>query len=235
MNIAVIPARGGSKRVPDKNIREIGGKPLILYTLEAAIKAEVFDHIFVSTDCPRIQELVNRYGTFATELRPKEFANDLSPTSDAVRHAVELLEFEFKTKCDVVAILQPTSPLRDSQHIRSAFEYFRLVKPRSVVSICETECSSLLISELSKGLRLDGLIPRGGKAQRSQDCATEYRINGAIYLIDREKCPDFQDFYSRDCYGFLMNRLSSVDIDTYEDFELAEALLTYMGVPDGDR
>ena len=118
MKIAIIPARGGSKRLPGKNIKLLGGKPLIAWTIEAAIKSNIFDHIFVSTDSEEIASVSRDYGAKVPFLRPAELASDTATTNDVVTHLVEWFEKEYNKEVTTVAILQPTSPLRNAQHIQ---------------------------------------------------------------------------------------------------------------------
>jgi len=220
MKIAIIPARGGSKRLPGKNIKLLGGKPLIAWTIEAAIKSNIFDHIFVSTDSEEIASVSKDYGAKVPFLRPAELASDTATTNDVVTHLVEWFEKEYNKEVTTVAILQPTSPLRNAQHIQEAFKVMEMKRAKAVVSVCELEYPIQFCNQLDSDGSMNGFIKKENN-KRTQDLEPYYRLNGAIYILSRKYVNRLSELYSEGTYSYLMDIKSSVDIDTEEDFNNA--------------
>lgn len=225
MKIAIIPARGGSKRLPGKNIKLLGGKPLIAWTIEAAIKSNIFDHIFVSTDSEEIASVSRDYGAKVPFLRPAELASDTATTNDVVTHLVEWFEKEYNKEVTTVAILQPTSPLRNAQHIQEAFKVMEMKRAKAVVSVCELEHPIQFCNQLGVDGSMDGFIELGDM-KRTQDLEPYYRLNGAIYFLSREYANRLSELYSEGTYSYIMGLKSSIDIDVDLDFKLAEFFIT---------
>ena len=221
MIIAIIPARGGSKRLPGKNIKLLAGKPLIAWTIEAALESKVFDHVFVSTDCDEIAQVSKSHGAEVPFLRPAEIATDTATTNDVVNHLVEWFEKQHNREVTTVAILQPTSPLRNAKHIQEAFQVMKDKQAKAIISVCELEHPIQFCNTLGLDGSMDGFIdPKN--IQRTQDLEPYYRLNGAIYILSREYVNKFSEMYSEGTYSYLMSSQVSIDIDTYEDFKLAE-------------
>lgn len=221
MILAIIPARGGSKRLPGKNIKLLAGKPLIAWTIEAALESKMFDHVFVSTDCGEIAKVSKKYGAEVPFLRPAELASDIATTNDVVTHLIEWFELEYMQKVSTIAILQPTSPLRNAQHIQEAFEVIKDKYAKAVISVCELEHPIQFCNKLALDGSMDGFIyPKN--IQRTQDLEPYYRLNGAIYLFNREYVNKLDEIYNDGTYSYLMESKLSIDIDTEDDFELAE-------------
>ena len=225
MKIAIIPARGGSKRLPGKNIKLLGDKPLIAWTIEAAIKSNIFDHVFVSTDSEEIASVSRDYGAKVPFLRPAEIATDTATTNDVVTHLVEWFEEECNKEVTTVAILQPTSPLRNAQHIQEAFKVMEMKRAKAVVSVCELEYPMQFCNKLGSNGSMDGFIKKENN-KRTQDLEPYYRLNGAIYFLSRGYVNRFSEMYSGGTYSYIMTSQLSVDIDTKEDFTLAEFYIT---------
>ena len=224
--LAIIPARSGSKRLPGKNIKLLNGKPLIQWTIEAALKSTYIDEVLVSTDCDEIITLANKLGGLAPFKRPKELATDTASSVDVALHALSFVE-SLGEKYTYVVFLQPTSPLRNEKHIDEAIETVLRNNLESCVSVCEAEHSPLWCSKVSsKTNKMDFSNMRGLVNCRSQDLPTFYRLNGAIYIINcdslREKN---QLFLLNNCTPYIMSQESSVDIDNKLDFIVAEAVL----------
>lgn len=222
--LAFIPARAGSKGIKDKNIKELAGKPLIAYTIEEAAKSNIFKDIVVSTDSTKIAEVARLYGANVPFLRPKELALDDSPTMDAIFHCLDYMINNGK-KHDIIMLLQPTSPLRQWYHIKEAYELFNEKQADFVVSLCECEHSPLWTNTIDEDLRMDNFIRQEVKNVRRQDLATYYRLNGAVYVAKVDKLLEEKSFFGRNSYAYIMNKYSSVDIDSIEDFEFAEFVL----------
>lgn len=224
MKIAIIPARGGSKRLPGKNIKLLGGKPLIAWTIEAAIKSNIFDHIFVSTDSEEIASVSRDYGAKVPFLRPAELSSDTATTNDVVTHLISWFEKEYSQEVSNIAILQPTSPLRNAQHIQEAFKVMEMKRAKAVISVCELEHPIQFCNQLGVDGSMDGFIELGDM-KRTQDLEPYYRLNGAIYFLSREYANRLSELYSEGTYSYIMGLKSSIDIDTKDDFDLAEHLI----------
>lgn len=220
-NIAIIPARSGSKGLKDKNIKDLCGKPLMAYSIEAAIKSNVFDEVMVSTDSTVYADIAKNYGARVPFLRSDFASSDSASTWDAIVEVIQGYK-KLGERFDSVCILQPTSPLRTANHIVEAYETFYSKKAESVVSVCLTDHSPLWENILPKDDCMDGFLSREINADdRRQDLEDFYRINGAIYICGINEALTF-DLYNKGCYAYKMSRKESVDIDDDDDFELAE-------------
>ena len=222
-NIAIIPARSGSKGVKDKNIRLLGGKPLMAWSIEAALESREFDEVMVSTDSERYAEIARKFGASVPFLRSPLTASDTASSNDMISEVLECyrkMGREFDTFC----LLQPTSPLRTAEDIREAYALYREMASLAVVSVCEVEHSPLWCGQLPPTLELDGFIRRES-GRRRQDAGKFYRLNGAIYIVNVERFGTDTFLYQRGSYGYIMEQERSVDIDTEFDFKFAEFLL----------
>lgn len=223
LSIAIIPARGGSKRLPNKNILPLAGKPLIVWTIEAALDSQLFDMVLVSTDFQVIADVSINAGATVPFLRPAELASDTATTNDVISHMVEWVEAHHGAVARV-AILQPTSPLRNAQHIQEAMALYDAKNASAIISVCELDHPIQYCNCLPLDHSLNGFI-NAENNQRSQDLEPYYRINGAIYLFDRKHVGALVGIYCKDSYAYLMDKQSSVDIDDAFDFSLAESLV----------
>jgi len=225
--LAIIPARGGSKGVPRKNIREINSVPLIGYTINAALESNCLTDVVVSTDDIEIADISKKFGAQVPFLRPENLASDSAQSEPVVRHALRFMESEKNIKYDAVLMLQPTSPLRSSEHIRDCVELFTLQKCDSVVSVVSVGGEHpFRMKRLIKG-RLINYIDQGFWDMRPrQDLPDVYIRNGAVYLIDRDVLMQERQLIGRDCLGYEMGDLESINIDSMLDLKLAEILLT---------
>jgi CMP-N-acetylneuraminic acid synthetase len=218
--LAVITARGGSKGLPRKNVLRLAGRPLIAWTVAAAIAARSVGRIVVSTDDSEIAEAARAAGAETPFLRPAELATDTAGTIDVLRHAVgECPGF------DHVLLLQPTSPLRTAEDIDAAFLRLQESGAPSCVSVCEVHESPWLMYRHDADGRLRRLLPEPATGLRRQDLPSIYRLNGAIYLARTDWFIASGRLLSPDTVGFVMPTERSVDIDTLADFERAERLL----------
>lgn len=222
-NIAIVPARSGSKGLKDKNIKELCGKPLMVYSIEAAINSGIFDCVHVSTDSEKYADIAKQYGADVPFLRSEEYSTDTASTWDTVNNVIENY-LSCGQKFDMVTILQPTSPLRTSEDICNAYNLFCEKKALSVVSVGEMEHSPLLSNILDKSLSLSGFIDMD-KVGRRQDMPTYYRINGAIYMVKTQILDNINNLYGEESYAYVMSRENSVDIDSLMDFRMAEILI----------
>lgn len=220
--LVVIPARGGSKGIPRKNIKLLGGKPLIQYTIEAA--RELFDDavICVSTDDKDIISVVEGLGLKVPFIRPASLAGDLAGTYEVLLHAIEHYE-KFVYSPDILILLQPTSPFRTGQHIKEAIQLFD-DSCEMVVSVKETKANPYYVL---KEEDLNGWLVKSkeGNFIRRQDIPKVYELNGAIYIIDIAalKAKPLHNFIKVRKYE--MNEINSHDIDSDIDWKLAEIIL----------
>ena len=222
--LAIIPARGGSKRLPGKNILPLAGKPMINWSIEAAKNVPSIARVMVSTDCETIANTAKAAGGEVPFLRPASLSSDTSSSVDVVRHTLEY--FEGIGECfDYVLLLQPTSPLRSAADIQGALDLLNVKGADSVISVCECEHSPLWSNTLDDSLSLENFIPKNVKNMRSQDLPQYYRLNGAIYLTKVEQFLQEGVLMSGNSVAYKMDSHSSVDIDTKLDFIIAETIL----------
>lgn len=222
-NIAIIPARSGSKEIKDKNIQLFNGKPLMAYTIEAANKSGIFQQVIVSTDSLIYAEIAKEYGAIVPFLRSKEFATDIASPWEAVK---EILKYEKSNNKDykICALLQPTSPLRKDYHILEAFNCFIEKEANAVVSVCEVEHPIQWCFQLESDGNMNQFSNSRYRNTRRQDITTHFRENGAIYLVKSDLLMNNRDIYAEKCFGYVMKKEYSIDIDTKYDFEVAEIL-----------
>jgi CMP-N,N'-diacetyllegionaminic acid synthase len=224
-NIAIIPARSGSKGLKDKNIKLLNGKPLIAYTIEAAIESNIFDEIYVSTDSEQYANIAKAYGASVPFLRSKTLSSDSASTWDAVREA--LFEFtEIGKTFDTCALLQPTSPLRDKNDIINAFNLFIEKKAITVVSVCEVNHPIQWCFPLDSDCLMSEFAKSQYRNMRRQDIPIAYQENGAIYIVSTAKIMNsVHDIYREKCYAYKMDKTKSIDIDEQLDFDIAEYII----------
>jgi|25_taG_2_1085351.scaffolds.fasta_scaffold04031_2 CMP-N-acetylneuraminic acid synthetase len=221
--VAIIPARGGSKRLPRKNVLPLAGKPLIQWTLEAAKQSGVVDLIAVTSDDDEILEVAGKNNGVKLINRPAQLATDTATSVDAVLHALGVLE-EDGYNAKRVLLLQPTSPLRRAEDIRLAVKRMDDTGAASVISVCELEHSPLWANTLPEDGRMDGFLPDNTEGKRSQDFPIFFRINGAIYLFRRYEWAVKKSFFIEPCFSLVMRKKESIDIDDEFDFFVAESL-----------
>jgi CMP-N-acetylneuraminic acid synthetase len=229
MKLAVIPARGGSKRLPGKNIKHLVGKPLIQWTIDAATESGVFDRVCVSTDSDEIAQVALECGAEVPFLRPSELASDTSTTASALAHFVETFERLEGCSVSYVGLLQPTSPLRNSVDICNADRLLMAGNLDAVVSVCQLEHPIQWCNRLGPDESLKGFIGPGNN-RRSQDQETYYRLNGAIYFCRTSVAMNLETLYddSVASRAYVMDQMRSVDIDTALDFAIAETVIDYL-------
>lgn len=225
-NLAIIPARSGSKGLIDKNIKLLNGKPLIAYSIEAALESTMFDTVMVSTDSEKYAEISREYGAEVPFLRSERTSSDTASSWDAVEEVLENYQIIGK-EFDTFMLLQPTSPLRTKDNIRDAYSEMISKNANSVISLCEVDHSPLQCNVLPDNLSLDGFIRKDGKGKRRQDMPVYYRFNGAIYLSKVDFFREDHDIYRDNCYAYLMNKRESIDIDDEFDFAMAETVMNF--------
>lgn len=221
-NLAVIPARSGSKGLKDKNIRMLDGKPLMAYTIEAARKTGIFDQVMVSTDSPEYAETARQWGAEVPFLRSREASGDEAGSWDVVKEVLDRYE-ETGRYFDAVCLLQPTSPLRTWEDIEAAYRLFCEKSAAAVISVCEAEHTPLWCNTLPEDNSLDGFIRQEDNVRR-QDAEKYYRVNGAVYFALVEGLRADGNLYRKGSFAYIMERERSIDIDTELDFLYAELI-----------
>ncbi|MBN2669177.1 MAG: acylneuraminate cytidylyltransferase family protein [Bacteroidales bacterium] len=221
--MAVITARAGSKRLPNKNELDLAGKPLIAWTVEAAIKSKYIDRCVVSTDSIKLKEISEKFGAEVPFIRPLELAKDTTSSIDVIFHTIDNLKETF----DYLILLQPTSPLRTTENIDAAIE--AMESSKALVSVCETEHSPLWTNTLENDLSMANFIKPELIGKRSQDLPKYYRINGAIYIAELKYLQQNNGFLGHETKAFIMSQENSIDIDTAIDFKLSEIIINNNG------
>jgi len=217
--LALIPARGGSKGIPHKNITPLAGKPLIAWTIDAAKKSKYIDRLILSSEDSEIIKVAKEYGCEAPFIRPKELAQDDTPGVDPVRHAINTLP----EKYDYIVLLQPTSPLRIAEDIDGCIEKCVNEGHPFCVSICEPDKSPYWMVTLdNKGIMHKVLETT---ATRRQDLPATYALNGAVYVAETGKFLKENTFFTNETAGYLMPSLRSADVDTALDLKWCEMLM----------
>lgn len=225
--LAIVPARGGSKRLPGKNIKVLNGKPLIQWSIESALGIDEISRVMVSTDCQEIADIALKSGAEVPFIRPDDLATDTSSSSDVIRHALDYYKQQGEA-FDFILLLQPTSPIRNSKHNIQAIDLLRSKQADAIVSVCECEHSPLWANTLPEDMSMEQFIKADIKNTRSQDLPAFYRLNGAIYLAKVSRFYEESTlFLSSNIYAYKMDNQSSVDIDHELDFLLAETILKY--------
>ena len=220
--LVIIPARGGSKRLPRKNLLDLCGKPLIAWSIEAALKSKYISKVIVSSDDEEILNIAKEYKADFIK-RPDELASDTATTFDALKHTLENVE-----KYDYVVLLQPTSPLRTEKHIDEAIELLKEKNADAIISVCEMEHSPLWSNTLDEDLNMSNFLRDEVLNKRSQDLPKYYRLNGAIYIWKTDKLLQNESFFLKEnIYAYKMNKKDSVDIDEEIDFIIAEKLMQH--------
>ncbi len=223
--LAVIPARSGSKGLANKNIRELNGKPLLAYSIEAAKESGLFDAIHVSTDSEEYSRIAKEYGADQPFLRDAYNSGDASSTWDAVKEVVHKYE-QIGQIFDICVLLQPTSPLRDANDIVASYDLYRHKRAVSVVSVTEVEHPIQWCFALDESFAMTDFANSPYKNSRRQELEKHYRENGAIYIVDiKALLGQNFDFYSNSCFAYIMDGCKSIDIDSLTDFRIAEILM----------
>ena len=220
--LAIIPARGGSKGLPGKNIKLLNGKPLIAYTIEAAMAAKKISRIIVSTDSRQIAKVAMDYGAESPFLRPKHLATDTALSIDIYDYTLSEIEKQEAVKIEKFMVLQPTSPLRTAEDIDNAIELFNTKSADSVISYCQAHHPIKWHRYVTNEGKLKNIFEE--TLNNRQEERPSYFPNGAIYIIRRDLIKK-RSYISDNSYAYIMDKKKSIDIDTIEDFEYAEFLL----------
>lgn len=224
--VAVIPARGGSKGIPRKNLARIAGRPLIAYAIAAARNAASVDRVLISTDDGEIADVARGLGAEVPFLRPPELADDTAPMLGVLRHALAWLESQ-GVAVEALVLLQPTSPLRTGRHVEEAIALFRSAPASSVVSVVEVphQFNPVSVMKLSDQGTLAPFLGDQAVVTRRQDKPKAYARNGPAVLVCHPETLRSGELYGASCRPYLMSEEDSLDIDAPRDLILAEQAL----------
>lgn len=224
--LGIIPARGGSKSIPKKNIRQLAGKPLIAYSIETAKKCKMLNRTIVSTDDPEIAEVSKKYGGDVPFIRPKDLSMDDTPMVPVLKHAVSFIEKDADVNVDIVVLLDPTSPFRRVEDIENCIKKLEHSDTDSAVTVCEVEHNPYFVMMEMKGEKLVPLISSDKVITRRQDAPKVYRLNAAVYAIKRDILMNENKIITKNTEAVKMPEELSAHIDHEIDIQFAEFLLT---------
>lgn len=224
--LAIIPARKGSKGLPNKNIKRIKNKPLISYTIEAALKSKKIDNIFISTNDKRIISIAKNYKLNIPFMRPDELATDNSPAIKTYLHTIKKLEKIYKKNIKNFVVLLPTSPLRSTKDIDNSIELFFKKKANSVISMSEANHPVHWHKNLKGEGKINSLFKNNLSTMNRQKLKKTYIPNGSIYVFDYNFLKKKMNYYGHKSYAYIMPKLKSYDIDDFEDFEIVKYILS---------
>lgn len=223
--IAIIPARGGSKGLPNKNIKLLGGMPLICHSIKAALASNLINRVIVSTEDKKIASIAKDCGAEVPFMRPVNLANDTSKVIDTYLHVVDMIAKENSKPIESFVALLPTTPLRTRENIDEAIEIFNDKSADSVVSVTEAPAPLQWHMYINDQEILKNYLPEFNVLKNRQEDKKTYVPNGAIYVFRTEVLRSTRQYYTKKTYPYIMLREQSVDIDDLLDFEWAEFLL----------
>lgn len=223
--LAIITARGGSKGLPRKNILPAGGRPLIAWTIDAALRAKCVSRVILSSDDEEIIATALRYGCEVPFRRPAALASDTASSMDVILHALDQVP-----GYDYALLLQPTSPLRTAADIDTAFALLRDLKAPACVSVCPVGESPYWMYRLERQSRLHSILDLPQEVMRRQDLPSVYSLNGAIYIAGTEWLRTNKAFVTDETVGYIMPRERSIDIDTPGDYRNFVECLTELNI-----
>lgn len=222
--LAIIPARGGSKRLPGKNIKKLCGKPLIAWSIEQARSCEDIDRIVVSTEGESIAKVAKKFRAEVPFIRPLELATDTASTIDVISHAINWLEEHEDYRPGYILLLQATSPLRVVEDIRDVIQTLKEKDAQAVVSLCETDKHPWRSNTLPENENMKDFLRGEILNKPKEDLPIFYQLNGAIYLAETDYLRACNGFHGPGTFAYKMPKERSIDIDTEIDFRIAEYL-----------
>ncbi len=227
----LLVGRGGSKGLPGKNLREIGGLSLIGYKARSALQSRYCSRLIVSSDSAEIRDEAVRHGAEMLFERPAELATDTASSNDVVLHAMDWIEARERRRYDAIMLLEPSSPFARPEHFDEAIELFLARKASLVVGMRETEVSSIFVGTLGEDGSIGGIVDKmlTTPAQRRQDQPVEVTMNGALYLVGWEAMRRHRKIYADPVtsYGILMDRLHSIEIESAADLAYASYVIEH--------
>ena len=223
--LAIVPARAGSKGLQGKNTRILEGKPLIQYSIEAAIQSNYIDNIVVSTDSAECIEIASKLGLDTPFTRPDHLCGDEVPSAEVIKHAIEFFQAKNK-KYDLFVLLEPTSPLRTSSDIDAALELMLKQGNKSLVSVCLAEDQHPnFMFELNKSGTLKPWSNKSFMPTRRQDVSPAFFLEGSVYISYIQSFIENETFCHEDTAAFIMPKFKSFEIDDIVDFYCVEAVM----------
>lgn len=227
--LAIIPARGGSKGLPGKNIKPLCGKPLIAWSIEAGKGSKYIDEVMVTTDSEEIAKVAREFGASVPFLRPAKLASDTATSMEVIKHVIDFYRDEFHRRFDYIVLLEPTSPLREKEDVDKAIELLLANSQASaVVGISKTESQNpaFLIKKDEHGF-LVGYEDRKMKILRRQDIGDVYFFEGSVYVSQTDTLLEEKTFYHEHTLGYEFPKWKSLEIDDIDDFFMVEALMKH--------
>jgi CMP-N,N'-diacetyllegionaminic acid synthase len=221
--LAIIPARGNSKAIPNKNIVDLLGAPLVSYSIKAALESSNISRVICSTNSKKIADVAVKFGAECPYLRPDEFSNDAIHSVHTVTHALKWLMDNEGYRPDIVVMLLPTSPFRTSEHIDGAIETFYKESPDSVVSVYENDKQLLHFRYIEEG-KLVAVEEHQTLNVQRQSLRSLYALNGSIYVATPDTVLEKESFHLTNTRPYIMPSLNSIDINEPEDLEMARLI-----------
>lgn len=223
----LVTARGGSKGVSRKNIREIGGLPLIAYKIIAAKKCKYDKRIIVSTEDEEIAQISKKYGAEIPFIRPKELATDIANSIDVVKHAILWLEVNDPQKYEYICLLEPSSPFASYDDLNEALDLMVESNADTLLSVKATDVNTAFIHTLDARGRLSKFYYaiKELNSVRRQDMPTEYTMNGCMYIAKWEYFKENQSFHSENSMPYIMDEKNSIEIDSMFNYEMARFMV----------
>ena len=222
--LGLIPARGGSKGLPQKNVKSLLGKPLIAWTFEQSLASKYLDQVIVSTDDKEIASVSERFGVKVPFVRSEELATDEARMVDVVLHAINWFENNDRIY-DLIVLLQPTSPTRITGDIDNAIELLFKKGASSIISVCEDGYPQFLSNTLPEDGSMKNFVKDEHLGKNRQELPQSFRINGAVYVVYSDYLKKEKEFLGNNTYAYIMPGNRSIDIDNMIDFKLAELIL----------
>jgi CMP-N,N'-diacetyllegionaminic acid synthase len=219
--LAIIPARGGSKGIHQKNIRNLAGKPLIAWTIESAIESKYIDRTIISSDDDEIIKVAKKWGGDVPFVRPKQLAEDDTPGINVIIHAIEKVP-----NYDYIMMLQPTSPLRIVEDIDGCIEYCFENHSKTCVSVTEAESNPYWMYKLDKDNIMIPLLKPKKEFYQRQNLPKVYQLNGAVYIAEKNWLVKNKNFITNETLGYIMPQKRSFDIDGEMDFKIIEMVIS---------
>lgn len=227
--IAIIPARAGSKGLPGKNIKALCGKPLIAWSIEAGLKSKYIDELVVSTDSNEIADIARKYGANVPFIRPEYLASDTASSFTVIKHCLDYYS-NLNKVFNYVALLEPTSPLREVSDIDDALSQLDNSKYRSIVSVARTESQNpAFLLRLERDNKITGYLDYEIKIKRRQEIEDIYYLEGTIYAAETEYLLNKESFYGDQTMGYIVPKYKALEIDDIYDFIMVEAIMKYKG------
>jgi CMP-N,N'-diacetyllegionaminic acid synthase len=218
--LALITARGGSKGLPRKNVLPVAGRPLIAWTISAALESSFVDRVVLSSDDDEIIDIAKSLGCEIPFRRPKELSTDQASSIDVVLHAISMIHgYRY------LVLLQPTSPMRSAEDIDMAMKLMLECGANSCASVCRVEESPYWMYRVNTEGRLQSLLPTDTSVSRRQDLPEIYVLNGAIYIASIDQLLKQKNFVNNDTLAYVMPKERSIDIDDASDFEAFRKLI----------